>query len=397
MNSHRSSDLLPPSGDFGEMLQSRGEALRHQQARSQGMVCAECGSPLSETSQFCWMCGAARELGAPNSPSEAHAGHSLGPQVEPAKLEQVNPTERLSDSVFQAESLPSPSVDSPPAEVLELPSSNEPELFSQIYGRDRQPLHTEEEVEQEGRKFDYRLIAVPILLALIVFLGYQQRRSARDFFAMMKEFVAEQIAQLWPSEKESERPEKRVTEPSKPINARKRAPARQSEPRSVQLARSSRPSSDPLRVRVEGQPGPLVAPAVAHYERPIAFQRAVAVGITGAMFSMPVPPAPMRVQIAPTESLSLLLRQVPPVYPVAARDAKIEGSVVLKAVIRKDGNVGELSLVSGHPLLVQAAMDAVKQWVYRPYYRNGEPTDVETLVVVEFSLASERTAVGGGF
>jgi protein TonB len=104
----------------------------------------------------------------------------------------------------------------------------------------------------------------------------------------------------------------------------------------------------------------------------------------------------MRVQIAPTESLSLLLKQIPPIYPAAAREAKIEGSVVLNAVINKDGNVGELSVVSGNPMLVQAAIDAVKQWVYRPYYRGGVPMDVETLVVVEFSLASERAAVGGG-
>jgi protein TonB len=280
--------------------------------------------------------------------------------------------------------------------VYDLPPAAEPELFSHIYGRDRKPAPTEEEEEEKTARFDYRLIAVPVLLALIVFLSYQQRRSARDFFAMVREMVGNQIAQLWPSDKESKSAVRRTTEPAKPTNARKRSPAKIGQGRVIESARAARAVRVPLRVRVEGQPEPLVTPAVARFVSPIPFQRSISVGITGAAFSAPVPPSPMRVQIAPTESLSLLLKQIPPIYPAAAREAKIEGSVVLNAVINKDGNVGELSVVSGNPMLVQAAIDAVKQWVYRPYYRGGVPMDVETLVVVEFSLASERAAVGGG-
>jgi TonB family protein len=277
-----------------------------------------------------------------------------------------------------------------------VPPATQPELFAHIYGRDGERVSAEDEEEEERRKFDYRLIAVPVLLGLIVFLAYQQRRSARDFFVMVREMVADQIAQLWPSEHDHARPVRRPAEPAKTVSARKRAPVREVQRRPTEIARVSATSRTPLRVSVEGQPGPQLAPMLARLERQMPFQPAVAVGITGAAFSRPVPPSPMRVQIAPTESLSLLLKQVPPVYPLAARHARIQGSVVLKAVIYKDGNVGELSLVSGHPMLVQAAMDAVKQWVYRPYYRNGVPMDVETLVVVEFSLAAEPSAAGGG-
>jgi len=74
------------------------------------------------------------------------------------------------------------------------------------------------------------------------------------------------------------------------------------------------------------------------------------------------------------------------VYPAVARAARIQGTVVLSAVIAKDGTVENLSLLSGHPLLVPAAMDAVKQWRYRPYTLNGQPVEVMTQIHVNFQL-----------
>jgi protein TonB len=69
-----------------------------------------------------------------------------------------------------------------------------------------------------------------------------------------------------------------------------------------------------------------------------------------------------------------------------ARTARIEGRVVLQATIGKDGSVQNLHLISGHPMLVQSAMDAVKRWLYRPYYLNGEPVEVDTTITVNFTL-----------
>lgn len=384
MNSQRKDDPLA-TGDFGELLKSRVETLRQHTAHAQGMVCAECGSPLSETSQFCWMCGATRECPTLTVPPSPTAAYTVVTPPVPENAERANQHEPIAEDRVDTE-----------ASAQVVPPISQPELFSHIYGRDGERIGAEGEEEEDRRKFDYRLIAVPVLLALIVFLAYQQRRSARDFFAMVREIVADQIAQLWPSEQDHARPVRRPAEPTKVVAVRKRAPVRGAQRPTSEIARSSSNARTPLRISVEGQPGPQPAPMLARLELPIPFQPAVAVGITGAAFSTPMPPSPMRVQIAPTESLSLLLKQVPPVYPIAARRAKIQGSVVLKAVIYKDGNVGELGVVSGHPMLVQAAMDAVKQWVYRPYYRNGQPIDVETLVVVEFSLAAEPPAAGGG-
>jgi protein TonB len=77
---------------------------------------------------------------------------------------------------------------------------------------------------------------------------------------------------------------------------------------------------------------------------------------------------------------------VKPVYPQIARQTRTQGVVVLEAVISKDGSVDSLRVVSGHLLLTQAALDAVRQWKYRPTMLSGEPVDVITTVTVTFTL-----------
>jgi protein TonB len=82
-----------------------------------------------------------------------------------------------------------------------------------------------------------------------------------------------------------------------------------------------------------------------------------------------------------------LIRRVPPGYPALARSARVQGTVVLQAVISKDGSIENLRLISGHPMLAPAALKAVQQWRYRPYILNNEPVEVETQITVNFSLA----------
>jgi protein TonB len=81
-----------------------------------------------------------------------------------------------------------------------------------------------------------------------------------------------------------------------------------------------------------------------------------------------------------------LIERVQPEYPMLARQARIQGSVVLRAVISREGRIKDLKVVAGHPMLVQAAMEAVRQWRYRPYLLNNEPVEVETQVTVNFTL-----------
>ncbi|HUO17138.1 MAG TPA: TonB family protein [Verrucomicrobiae bacterium] len=96
---------------------------------------------------------------------------------------------------------------------------------------------------------------------------------------------------------------------------------------------------------------------------------------------------PQRVRVSSGVVSGLLIRKVNPTYPPLARQARIQGTVILQAEISKEGNITNLQLVSGHPMLAPAAIEAVKQWKYRPYLLNGEPVEVETQVQVNFTLA----------
>jgi bla regulator protein blaR1 len=95
-------------------------------------------------------------------------------------------------------------------------------------------------------------------------------------------------------------------------------------------------------------------------------------------------PMPERVRISSGVMDGLLIHRVEPVYPAEAQKNQISGNVVLWAIVGKDGDVINLKTISGHPLLAEAATEAVKQWKYRPYTINGEPIEVETQVLVKF-------------
>jgi protein TonB len=82
----------------------------------------------------------------------------------------------------------------------------------------------------------------------------------------------------------------------------------------------------------------------------------------------------------------MLIRKVVPEYPIIGRNMRVEGTVVLQAMISKSGTIENLRVVSGPQLLQQAAIDAVRQWQYRPYLLNGDPVEVETTVNVDFKL-----------
>jgi protein TonB len=81
-----------------------------------------------------------------------------------------------------------------------------------------------------------------------------------------------------------------------------------------------------------------------------------------------------------------MIRQVQPVYPQIAKTAHVQGTILLHAIIAKDGSVQELTYVSGPPLLMKAAQDAVREWRYQPTLLNGEPVEVETTISVIFTL-----------
>src|SRR5437870_13454919 len=109
--------------------------------------------------------------------------------------------------------------------------------------------------------------------------------------------------------------------------------------------------------------------------------------ISSTPMAVPKVATPQRVRVSQGVSQGLLIRKVQPAYPPLARQARIQGQVVLQAEISKDGSIENLLLISGYPMLAPSAIEAVKQWRYKPYYLNGEPVEVETQITVIFSLS----------
>jgi protein TonB len=98
-------------------------------------------------------------------------------------------------------------------------------------------------------------------------------------------------------------------------------------------------------------------------------------------------PRPEAVRVGGSVQQAMLLRQPMPIYPPLARAARVSGKVVLAAVIAPNGTVQKLQLQSGPPLLVEAALKAVRQWIYKPTMLNGEPVEVITEITVNFTLS----------
>ena len=112
-------------------------------------------------------------------------------------------------------------------------------------------------------------------------------------------------------------------------------------------------------------------------------------GLIGSGTAAPPPPKPVtpsRIRVGGSVESASLINKVTPQYPPIAKTAHVSGTVVLHAVISKEGTIQELQYVSGPPLLMKAAMDAVKEWRYKPTTLNGEPVEVDTTIDVVFTL-----------
>src|SRR5438552_12177708 len=100
--------------------------------------------------------------------------------------------------------------------------------------------------------------------------------------------------------------------------------------------------------------------------------------INSTPVAVPKVATPQRVRVSQGVTQGLLLRKIQPAYPPLARQARIQGSVLLQAQISKEGTIEHLTLISGHPMLAPAAIEAVKQWRYKTYILNGDPVEVDT-------------------
>jgi protein TonB len=147
------------------------------------------------------------------------------------------------------------------------------------------------------------------------------------------------------------------------------------------------PPQIPPRIRILADPGPpwdasVVAMAELGEDGP---------GVNQSIFQQHTQPTVVHppsgpVRVTSTIAEGLLLQKVMPVYPAIAKVTRREGTVVLQATISTRGTIENLRVVSGEPMLQQAALDAVKNWRYRPYLLNGQPLEVETTIKVIFRL-----------
>jgi protein TonB len=151
------------------------------------------------------------------------------------------------------------------------------------------------------------------------------------------------------------------------------------------------PRSIPLGVSREAameappQPGAIVSGSG------VALQNQGPAGIVGDFSPiLPAPPprtSPGRLAVSQGVLQGYLVNRVEPRYPAIARQARVEGTVLLAATIGRQGDIEDLQLISGHPMLAPAAIEAVRQWHYRPYRLNGRPVEVQTRITLVFSLA----------
>lgn len=144
-------------------------------------------------------------------------------------------------------------------------------------------------------------------------------------------------------------------------------------------------------IKEEAEPDPGVVGAVGGVPGGVAggSMGGVLGGVIGGIGTAPPPPKPKPtgpVRIGGQVQAAKIVNRVQPVYPPLARQTRISGTVRLHAIISKDGSIQQLEVMSGHPLLQQAALDAVRQWRYQPTLLNGEPVEVDTTIDVIFSL-----------
>jgi protein TonB len=200
-----------------------------------------------------------------------------------------------------------------------------------------------------------------------------------------------------PASRETTTPFQPLTSTEAPPSAKVAVPSKkETEPVSVPAGKPSPATKAPERVVVTSEaPKPAVHKPVEEAGPPPA-PPALGVGgesnsqaLSGIVSATPISvpqPSPQMLRVSQGVSQGLLLRRVQPIYPAQAMQMRVQGAVQLQAVVSKEGNITEVKVLSGDGILARAAVDAVKQWKYKPYYLNGEPVEIQTQITVNFKL-----------
>jgi protein TonB len=149
------------------------------------------------------------------------------------------------------------------------------------------------------------------------------------------------------------------------------------------------PASIPVTIAMNDSASVPSAPDLSQIGSGPGHERGTVPGGLGDGNPVVIPPRPVAIKPLVVSDLGegSLLHRVQPTYPPIAREARVQGAVELRAIISKTGTIENLVVVSGQPMLVKSAIDAVRQWRYRPYILNHEPIEVETEITVNFLLS----------
>jgi periplasmic protein TonB len=161
-------------------------------------------------------------------------------------------------------------------------------------------------------------------------------------------------------------------------------------PRIIPLNKMVAPTVIPKKVEIAHDTAPDVSAGVAGG---IGVPGGAGIGgVLGGIIGGPAPPpppkvaTPTRVRVGGNVEAGKILEEVQPTYPAIAKAAHVQGTIVLHAIIGKDGSIQQLQYISGPAMLEPAAMSAVRQWRYKPYLLNGDPVEVDTTISVVFTL-----------
>ena len=260
--------------------------------------------------------------------------------------------------------------------------------------------------EGKKSKLPYIIVAAALLLIGTAYMSYTRHASSSQTVAPPvtqtqapgpqtvtdpKPSALVPTATVTPSNPPSSKINEMIQSAATPSKSESSKPAPQTTSPKAAAPEADEEQQPPLMVKSSSKPS---APKPAETEVAQAPDLSMNSGssnqtISGLVSSVPVsvPKAsPHTVKISQGVSQGLITKKVTPVYPSQAQQMRLQGVVELMANISKEGNISDVKVLSGPPVLARAAVDAVKQWKYKPYFLNGEPVEVQTQVTINFQL-----------
>src|SRR5712692_475106 len=310
--------------------------------------------------------------GAATAP--ALAKETLWPSVETS---ESKPAVTTTPAPKKQEGKPEPAFKRASAAAAPAPAGGVPTFASLDDAQDEETSHT-------GGGKTLLIAAIVLLLVAAGYFGWTRMHSASRQPAVQKQFAPVQVPAPVPP----------AANPNQPDTA---SPASQSQPAPSEMSELQAQEAGQVAAASSAKtPSPKPSAAIA---APALATKAPAVpgvgssaddkALAGIVSPSPVnmhKPVPQTLRVSQGISEGMLLKRVQPIYPQQARQMRLQGAVLLQAIIGKDGSITSVKALGGDSILARAATDAVKQWKYKPYYLNGEPVEIQTQIAVNFKL-----------